>query len=209
MKNEFDEVITSRERLREIMGEPNHRVAGKVIDHIDGICRRFIAASPFVVIATRGPDGLIDQSPKGDPAGFVRVLNDTTLAIPDRPGNKRIDTFENVLVHPEVGLIFLIPNYGYTLRVSGMGVIVRDKTLQDRLAVQGRSPNLVLCVNVQQAFMHCAKCMSRSSLWNADRWPDLSNVPSLAEAMVAHAKLSLSRDEMQTLIDENHKTHMY
>ena len=209
MTKRFDEVITTRERLREIMGEPNHRVASKVIDHIDAVCKRFIAASPFVVIATKGGDGLIDQSPKGDPAGFVHVIDEKTLAIPDRLGNKRIDTFENILVHPEVGLIFLIPGYGYTLRVSGTAEIVCDRTLQTRLTVKGRPPNLLLIVRVEQAFMHCAKCMSRSNLWNVEAWPDLADVPSLAEAMIAHAKLSLTREEMQAIIDESHNTRMY
>jgi uncharacterized protein len=209
MTHVFDEVVSSRERLREIMGMPNHRVASKVIDHIDDICRRFIAASPFTVIATRGKDGRLDQSPKGDPAGFVTVLDEKTLAIPDRMGNNRIDTFENVLDNPEVGLIFLIPGYGYTLRVSGTGKIVRDDGLQERLAVHGRKPKLVLVVNVEEAFMHCAKCMARSNLWQPEKWPDLNSVPSLAEAMVAHAKLSLSHGEMQAIIDDSFKNRMY
>lgn len=205
----FDEVISSRERLREIMGMPNHRVASKVVDHIDDICRRFIEASPFAVISTRGRDGRLDQSPKGDPAGFVTVLDEKTLAIPDRMGNNRIDTFENILANPEVGLIFLIPGYGYTLRVSGKGQIVRDAGLQKKLAMQGREPKLVLVVTVEEAFMHCAKCMSRSNLWQPEKWPDLTNVPSLAEAMVAHAKLSLTQGEMQVIIDDSHKNRMY
>jgi PPOX class probable FMN-dependent enzyme len=205
----FDEVISSRERLREIMGMPNHRAASKVVDHIDDICRRFIAASPFAVIATRGKDGYLDQSPKGDPAGFVTVLDEKTLAIPDRMGNNRIDTFENVLASPEVGLIFLIPGYGYTLRVSGHGNIVRDAELQKRLAVHGREPKLVLVVQIEEAFMHCAKCMARSNLWKPEAWPDLGNVPSLAEAMIAHAKLSLSRGEMQAIIDDSFNNRMY
>ena len=171
MTHPFEEVISSRERLREIMGMPNHRVASKVVHHIDDICRRFIAASPFAVIATRGKDGRLDQSPKGDPAGFVTVLDEKTLAIPDRMGNNRIDTFEYVLANPEVGLIFLIPGYGYTLRVSGHGKIVRDAGLQKRLAVRGREPKLVLVVTVEEAFMHCAKCMARSNLWKPDAWP--------------------------------------
>ena len=209
MSQAFDEVISSRERLREIMGMPNHRVAAKVVDHIDDICRRFIEASPFAVISTRGRDGRLDQSPKGDPAGFVTVLDEKTLAIPDRMGNNRIDTFENVLANPEVGLIFLIPGYGYTLRVSGNGQIVRDMGLQKKLAMQGREPKLVLVVKVEEAFMHCAKCMSRSNLWQQEKWPDLTNVPSLAEAMVAHAKLSLTHGEMQAIIDDSHKNRMY
>ncbi|MGE0701172.1 MAG: pyridoxamine 5'-phosphate oxidase family protein [Hyphomicrobiaceae bacterium] len=209
MSHAFDEVISSRERLREIMGMPNHRVAAKVVDHIDDICRRFIDASPFAVISTRGRDGRLDQSPKGDPAGFVTVLDEKTLAIPDRMGNNRIDTFENVLANPQVGLIFLIPGYGYTLRVSGNGQIVRDARLQKKLAMQGREPKLVLVVTVEEAFMHCAKCMSRSNLWQQEKWPDMTNVPSLAEAMVAHAKLSLTHGEMQAIIDDSHKNRMY
>ena len=209
MPHAFDEVITSRQRLREIMPMPNERVAGKVIDHIDGICRRFIAASPFVTIATRGEDGRIDQSPKGDPAGFVTVLDERTLAIPDRSGNNRLDTFENIIANSEVGLIFLIPGYGYTLRVGGKAHIVRDRALQKSLAMQGREPSLVLIVHVEEAFMHCAKCTARSSLWAPEKWPDLADVPSLAEAMVEHARLSITRSEMQTLIDDNFKNKMY
>jgi len=209
MTHALQEVISSRERLREIMGMPNHRVASKVVAHIDDICRRFIAASPFAVIATRGKDGHLDQSPKGDPAGFVTVLDEKTLAIPDRMGNNRIDTFENVLANPEVELIFLIPGYGYTLRVSGHGKIIRDAELQKRLAVRGHEPKLVLVVTVEEAFMHCAKCMARSNLWKPEAWPDLGNVPSLAEAMIAHAKLSLSRGEMQSIIDDSFNNRTY
>ena len=164
MPPEFDEIITSHERLREIVKEPSPKVSHKAIDHVDGICARFIAASPFVIVATRGRENRFDLSPKGDPAGFVTVLNPKTLA-PDRLGNNRVDTCENLLVHPEVGLIFLIPGIGDTLRVSGTARIVRDTTLQKRLAMNGRIPNLVLVVTVEEAFMHCAKCMVRSKLW--------------------------------------------
>jgi predicted pyridoxine 5'-phosphate oxidase superfamily flavin-nucleotide-binding protein len=111
---EFDEVIATRERLRELSQQPSSRAQGKVIDHIDDICRRFIAACPFVVIASRGADGRMDLSPKGDPPGFVAVLDDKTLAIPDRPGNHRLDTFENLLTCLEVALIFIIPGHGDT-----------------------------------------------------------------------------------------------
>ena len=209
MTYRFEEVIATHERLRQIVSHPTQAIADKVIDHIDDICRRFIGASPFVVIATKGGDGLIDVSPKGDPAGFVTVLDDKTLAIPDRPGNKRVDTFENILVNPDIGMIFLIPGYGYTLRVSGTASIVRDGALQSRLAVDGKQPDLVLIVTVQQAFMHCAKCIARSKVWQPDAWPNKQNVPSLAEAMVAHAKLSRSVSDMQSRIDIDFETQMY
>ena len=131
MEGRFEEVITSRQRLREIIGDPAPAIVAKVVDQIDEICRHFIAASTFAVIATKAADGLIDVSPKGDPAGFATVLDEKTLVIPDRLGNKRVDSFENLLVNPEVGTIFFIPGYSYTLRVSGHGSIVRDESVAE------------------------------------------------------------------------------
>jgi PPOX class probable FMN-dependent enzyme len=202
VENRFEEVIETRERLRELSKQPSQRARNKVIDHIDDICRRFIAASPFVMVASRGADGRLDLSPKGDPAGFVTVLDEKTLAIPDRPGNNRLDTFENLLTHPDVGLFFMIPGNGDTLRVSGKGRIVRDAALQGRLAVNGKAPNLVLVVTVEEAFMHCPKCMARSGLWDPEGWPERTNVPSLAEAIVAHATPPETVAEVQAIVDD-------
>lgn len=201
METQFDELIATRQRLRELSKQPSSRAQGKVIDHIDAICRRFIAACPFVIVASRGADGRMDVSPKGDPTGFVAVLDEKTLAIPDRPGNYRLDTFENLLTHSEVGLFFMIPGNGDTLRVSGKGRIVRDSSLQARLSVNGKDPGLLLIVTVEEAFMHCPKCMLRSRLWSPEHWPNRSNVPSLAEAIVAHAKPSETVSEVQAIID--------
>ena len=197
------ETIATHERLRELSKQPSSRANNKIIDHIDEICRRFIAACPFVLVASRGADGRIDVSPKGDPPGFVAVLDEKTLAIPDRPGNHRLDTFENLLTHPEVGLLFLIPGNGDTLRVSGKGKIVRDTPLQAKLAVNGKAPNLVLIVTVEEAFMHCPKCVVRSGLWVPERWPDRSRVPTLAEAIVTHAKPAETIDDVQAIIDDS------
>lgn len=208
MEISFEEVITTHHRLRELSRQPSHRAHNKIINHIDEICRRFIAASPFVMVASRGADGRIDLSPKGDPPGFVAVLDETTLAIPDRPGNHRLDTFENLLSHPEIGLLFLIPGNGDTLRVSGKGRIARDTTLQSRLAVDGKPPKLVLVVKVEQAFMHCPKCIVRSRLWVPEQWPDRSDVPTLAEAIVAHAKPAETAAEVRAIIDD-HNAHLY
>ena len=123
----FEEDIETHKRLRELSKQPSTRANNKIISHVDDICTRFIAACPFVIIASRGADGRHDLSPKGDPPGFVAILGERTLAIPDRPGNHRLDTFENLLTHPEIGLLFLIPGNGDTLRVSGKGRIVRDR----------------------------------------------------------------------------------
>lgn len=201
MSRSFDEIIVTQERLREVSKQPSFRARNKVIGHLDPICRGFIAASPFVLVATRGADGRIDISPKGDPAGFVAVLDDNTLAIPDRVGNNRLDTFENLIAHPEIGLIFMIPGHGDTLRVSGSGVIVRDAALQARLGVNGKEPNLVLVVTVSEVFLHCPKCVARSRLWSPEHWPERSGVTSLAEAIVAHARSGETAADVQAVID--------
>ena len=208
MASDFEEVVSTRERLRELTQLPSSRAQAKVIAHIDDICRRFIAASPFLLVASRDPDGRLDISPKGDPPGFVAVLDEKTLAIPDRPGNHRFDTFANVIECADLALIFMIPGHGDTLRVGGKGRIVRDSALQARLAVAGKTPNFVLVVTVEEAFMHCSKCMIRSKLWNPQHWPDRSNVPSLAEAIVAHAKPPETTAEVQAFITR-HDQHLY
>ena len=209
MEEPFEEVITTRERLRQLNKPPSHRMSKIAIDHIDDICRRFISACPFVVVASRGSDGRLDLSPKGDPPGFVAVLDEKTLAIPDRLGNNRLDTFENLLTHPEIGLFFVIPGNGSTLRVSGKGRIVRDSALQGRWAVDGKVPNLVLIVSVEEAFLHCPKCIMRSKLWEPDEWPDRTNVPTVAEGTVVHSELSESVAEMQAIIDHDATTRLY
>lgn len=206
--------IATREDLRAMTGEPGDRPAQKVIDHIDPLCARFIAASPFVVLATRGADGLLDLSPKGDPAGFVAVLDEKTLALPDRLGNKRFDSFENVLHSPEAALIFVIPGHNDTLRVAGKARLTRDPDLCDRLAVNGRPAQFVLLLTVEEAYLHCAKCMIRSRMWQPDHWPDTLDVPSLAEAMVAHGKLVEKNlvadvDEMAQIIADDAKNRLY
>jgi hypothetical protein len=205
----FEEVVTTRERLRQVNKLPNHLVDNKTLDHIDDICQRFIAASSFVLVASRGDDNRLDISPKGDPSGFVAVLDEKTLAIPDRLGNNRLDTFENLLVNPEVGLCFLIPGHGDTLRVSGKGRIVRDTKLQEKLAVNGKPPNLILVVHVEEAFLHCPKCVIRSGLWKPDQWPDRSRVPTLAEAMIAHGALSESIAQVEAVIEDSNTKRLY
>lgn len=205
----FDEIITTKKRLREIVGTPSHRMAGKVIDHIDDICRKYIGAASYIVISSRGSDGLLDMSPKGDPAGFVHVINDKTLAIPERPGNKRADTFENLLVNPEVGIIFLIPGFPYILRVAGKVQIVRDKSLQQLFAINGKEPALITVVTVEEALVHCAKSIARSNLWNPEKWPLAEDVPSYAASTVVHAALSDTVEEMQARIDKDFNTQMY
>ena len=194
---EFTDTIDSVDQIREILGEPTEAVLSKVIDSIDDVCRGIIAKSPFMLVASSGRDGRVTVSPKGDPAGFVRVLDDKRLAIPDRLGNRRADTFQNILENPHVGLIFLIPGKAETLRVNGEARLVRDAALLESMAVNGRVPSLALVIYVEQLFMHCAKCVRRSKLWQPDEWPDHSDTASIAEAMVKHASLDMTPEEYE------------
>src|ERR1700751_2943609 len=162
----FGEVIRTESELRNIVGPANRWFTSKILSRLDRRWQEFIAASPFVVLGSTNPFGLIDLSPKGDHAGFVRCLDDATLAIPDRRGNRRVDTFHNVLQNPGVGLIFLIPGQRETLRVTGRAIIVRDQNIRSAMADHGRVPDLAMIVGVEKAVFHCGKCITRSSLWS-------------------------------------------
>jgi PPOX class probable FMN-dependent enzyme len=165
----FDEVITTESELRKIVGPANRWFTSKILHRLDRRCQDFIAASPFVVVGSTDPLGMVDLSPKGDRAGFVKSLDDATLAIPDRRGNRRVDTFHNVLQNPGVGLIFFVPGQRETLRVAGRAVIVRDQDIRSALVDNGRMPELAMIVIVERAFFHCGKCIARSKLWDYER----------------------------------------
>lgn len=205
----FSETVTTESQFRAVIGHPNHRVQGKHIAALDGHCRAFIAKCPFVLIASADAAGNMDVSPKGDPPGFVRVLDDTTLAIPERPGNRQADTFSNLVQNRHVALIFLIPGKQETLRVSGTAVIVRDRWLREEMAMAGKTPEFAIAVTVTGAFFHCAKCIVRSRLWDPSAWPDVSGLPSLAQAMVDAGKLEETPAEMQSLIDKDLRERLY
>ena len=204
----FGDVITSEEDLRLVVGHAPQRAVDKVVRVIDEHSRSFIAHAPFVFVASAGTGGMLDVSPKGDPAGFVKVLDDKTLAIPDRLG-RRLDTYRNVLRNPNVGLIFVIPGVTYTLRISGKAIIVRDLELRETMAIKGKQPDHVLVVGVEHVLSHCPKCMIRSGLWEPEAWPDTSDLPSFAETLIAHAKLAETVEEMQAVIDQGNRERLY
>ncbi|MEV6227589.1 pyridoxamine 5'-phosphate oxidase family protein [Saccharopolyspora shandongensis] len=165
--------ITSVDELREIVGEPLQRVADKARPGLHELDRQWLAASPFCLIATAAADGTCDVSPKGDPAGFTLALDDRTIAIPDRPGNRRVDGFRNVLSNPHVGLIYFIPGRGDTLRINGRARLVRDAPFFDEMVVKGKRPALALVVEIDEVFHHCSKAFLRSALWKSETWePD-------------------------------------
>jgi PPOX class probable FMN-dependent enzyme len=207
----FADTVTTLEELREVIAPPSDLVTSKEVSELDEHCRNFIARSPFILIASTDGEGSIDISPKGDPAGFVRVLDDRTLAIPDRPGNHRADTFVNVIRHPFVGLIFLIPGTKNTLRVRGRATIVRDLELRETMAVNSRLPELALVVDVTTAYFHCAKCIIRSRLWSDEQSTSAVGGDDrlLAEAMVKHGELAIRVDEMQEIILNDEAERLY
>jgi uncharacterized protein len=155
------------------------------------------------------PTGGSTSRRKAIPPGFVKVLDDRTLAIPDRLGNRRLDTFQNVLANPDVGLIFIIPGVTYTLRVSGKAIIVRDLALRESLAANNKLPDHVLVVDVAHVLSHCPKCMIRSGLWEPDAWPGTGELPSFAQMLVAHGKLAETVDEMQAIIETGNRERLY
>ena len=164
--------VTTHEELREILGEPLPLVIDKVHDSLDEVDRAWLAASPFCMIATAGADGSCDVSPKGDPAGFAVIVDDRTIAIPERPGNRRADGFHNILDNPRVGMIFLHPGRGETLRINGRATIVRDAGFFDRMVVKGHRPALALVVEIDEIFFHCSKAFLRSGFWKTPVVPD-------------------------------------
>lgn len=209
MAHDFSDLVTTEEQLRTVMGHPAGAVVAKAIRTLDEHCRAFIARSPFVLVGSSDAQGKADVSPRGDPQGFVEVLDDVTLAIPERPGNRRADTYQNVLQNPHVGLLFLIPGKAETLRVNGRAKIVRDEWLRQRLAIQDKLPDFALVVTVEEAFLHCAKCVMRSKLWQPDHWPDQTGLASLARALVDHAKLKESVGDVQDMIDKSYRDRLY
>jgi PPOX class probable FMN-dependent enzyme len=172
-----DHLVTSLEQLESLYGRPSGGAVAKEVERISQGYRALIEAAPFVVIATAGPEGL-DCSPKGDPAGFVRILDDKTLAIPDRPGNNRLDGMRNLLRDPRISLLFLIPGVGETLRVNGRGSISVDPELMRSFAVNGKLPRSVLLVHVERIFFHCSKAIVRAKLWDETTRIDRRSLPS-------------------------------
>jgi PPOX class probable FMN-dependent enzyme len=179
-----DRTITSEGELRELIGgNAAPVVVTKLSDRLNSLTRQFVERSPFVCIATGRPDGGLDVSPRGDPAGFVRVLDERTLLLPDRPGNRLADTLTNLLVDPRVALLFLVPGVGDTFRVNGRGRIVEDAELLAPSAVGGKVPKLGIVVDVEEAYTQCAKALIRSDLWNPERHVDREELPSSGEIL--------------------------
>lgn len=189
--------VTDEVALRGCHLKPLSRATDKVLRRLDKHCRDIIALSPFCVLSTQGPGGA-DVSPRGDPPGFVRVLDDTHLLLPDRIGNNRLDNMANILANPAVGLLFLVPGMSETLRINGRARITDDKRLLEPCAMQGRAPAVGLLIEVQEAFLHCAKALVRSDLWNPKKHIDRNSLPTYGQMLTDHCEgLSAEESERQ------------
>jgi PPOX class probable FMN-dependent enzyme len=172
--------ITTIEQLENIYGDVSEAAKWKEIDHINAHYQQFIEAAPFLILATSGEKG-IDCSPRGDPAGFVRVVNEKCIQIPDRRGNNRLDTLRNIVANPQVGVIFMIPNIGETIRVSGKAELIIDPQLCESFAIKGKPASSVLSINVEKAYFQCQKVIARSKLWDSTSHIQRSELPSAGD----------------------------
>ncbi|RCG33093.1 pyridoxamine 5'-phosphate oxidase family protein [Sphaerisporangium album] len=189
--------ITSEAELRALLGEPLPRALTKERVLLHERDKEWLAASPFCLMATSGADGACDVSPKGDPPGFTHVIDDATIAIPDRPGNRRVDGFANILANPHVGLLYLVPGRTETLRVNGRARLVREAPFFDEMIVKGHRPRLALVVDIEQIFFHCGKAFLRSALWRPETWePD---------ALPSHARIVKSVQQTEETLEELEK----
>lgn len=208
-----DHIVADEPALRALYPATHPLAAQKSLTMLDPHAREFIRRSPFLTIGTQTHDGRADVSPCGDPAGFVRVLDDRTLAIPDRPGNNRLDTMSNILANPNVGLLFLVPGFDDTLRINGTAVLSTDPDLLRSMAVNDRVPVLAIVVTVTEVFLHCAKAFRRSRLWDPEARQDRSEMPSLVKMILDQTSGAPTDPAEMRRIDDgleaDYRTSMY
>ncbi|HEX2556387.1 MAG TPA: pyridoxamine 5'-phosphate oxidase family protein [Microvirga sp.] len=200
--------IDSTSALRDHYGAVSPLAQRKVLPRLDHHCRAFIDLSPFLVLATADGAGGVDASPRGDAPGFVAILDDTTLLLPDRPGNNRVDSYSNVIAQPGVGLLFFVPGVDETLRVNGTAKVTTDTDALERLSVNGKVPKGGLLITVQEAFFHCGKALKRSRLWRPDQQIERSALPSLGR-IIADQTGQCSADEADVLIENSYRMRLY
>jgi uncharacterized protein len=202
--------ITSAEELREIIGAPDAPAIKKQIDHLDEHCRNFIALAPLLFISSANVEGQCDVSPKGDAPGFVHVLDDKLLAIPERAGNRRTDTMRNILANPQVGLIFVIPGMRETLRINGRATIYRDPELLEAMTFQGKTPKVAMVVEAQEVFLHCGRALVRSHVWETVTWPDAATLPSAGRIFADHMQLpEVTCERAEEVLEDHYTTRLY
>lgn len=206
----FEDVVSSRDQLRSLMGEAMQGALDKEITFLDPHARNFIEHSPLLLLATASADGRLDVSPKGDPAGFVKVLDEKTLVIPDRLGNRRLDGFENILENPRIGLLFLVPGRDETLRVNGKAMLIKDQRLLETMSWRGKVPSIATAVEAEQVYFHCGKAFIRSQLWNPESWGDPSEIASFGKILIDQVGITDTTEaELNCVIEDAYANKLY
>ncbi|OHV76292.1 pyridoxamine 5'-phosphate oxidase family protein [Rhizobium sp. LCM 4573] len=210
MEHKF--AITSEEKLRKLYPATHELAVQKLQTTLGVHAQEFIRRSPFLCLGTQDLNGRADVSPRGDPAGFVKILDKETLAIPDRPGNNRLDSLSNIIANPAVGLLFMIPGFDDTLRVNGVARIVVDPNLLETMTINNRVPTLAIVVHVNEVFLHCAKALRRSHIWDTDHRQDRNQMPSLIKMILDETTGAPEGEEMRKIdasLEEDYKRTMY
>lgn len=208
---EYEE-ITSKVQLRKLYSSPMELVVKKQKSCLDKHSEKFISLSPFVIISTVGSNGLLDASPRGESAGFVKILDDQTIAIPDRPGNNRLDSLTNILENPQIGILVLIPGFKECLRINGSAKIVTDKELIEQFDHNGKLPISVIVISTQEVYFHCAKAITRAKLWDVNFHVSRDEMPSLGRILmsqIAPEKPEKEIKEIEELIENRVRTTLY
>lgn len=201
--------ITSVEELREIYRKPGQPAVDKVIDHLDHNCRVFIEHCPFLTIATADAEGRCDVSPKGGPPGFVAVLDGRRLAIPDLSGNNRLDSLQNLVTNPGIGLLLLVPGMDETLRINGSATIITADDVLDACSLRDVRPKVAIVVSVEEVYLHCAKALRRASLWQPDGWPDAAGVPTAGSIYKDHMALDLPAEAIDQALQDSYEHSLW
>lgn len=202
--------ITTFEALEKRQGTPGRLASNKVIHHLDEHCQQFINHSPFATVSTSNKDGQCDSSPRGDGPGFAMVLDSHTLILPERIGNRRMDSMRNLLENPHIGLLFMIPGLNETLRINGTASISDDPRLLEPLEANGHIPNVAIVVKVDECFIHCAKAFIRSKLWKPETWPNPDQLTKPAKMLAAHVKLDdVSESDVEASLEESYSKRLY
>lgn len=210
MKNQFKEILTSEDQIRGIMGYPSELVGRKVINRIDKHCLNFISLSPLLFLSTADDRGNCDVSPRGDAPGSVLVLDDKHFVIPERPGNRRIDTLKNILLNPKIGILFIIPGLGETLRINGQAFVIKDEEILKKMKAHEKMPVMGIGVQVEECFIHCAKAFIRSKAWDSDSWQKKDSLPSISSILADHLNSSeYTQESIKQGFQESYEKRLY
>lgn len=206
----FINEVKSEEELRSLLGNPGVLAKNKVIDYLDDNCIEFLRKSPFLILSSANSSGHCDSSPRGDAPGFIHVIDQKHFVIPERPGNRRLDSILNVLENPQVGVLFLIPGLDETLRINGSATVIRDEHILENMKANGKTPLLGIAIEVEECFIHCGKAFKRSGLWNQDTWIEEAALPSAAKMLAVHAKLpDMTEQEVAASLAEAYRKRLY